>query len=98
MVTLMIGKCGLYQWFEEDGIDLIHPDNLEGFRKLMPNGKVFKCIDEKVDFITLQYGKELYNVNPKLFKIVSIGTSGSGIQKGFTGSGRENSVRVGEIF
>ena len=31
---------GLYPWFEEQGRDLIHPDDLSKVRDLQPNGKV----------------------------------------------------------
>ena len=39
-------KWGLYPWFIEHGTELIHPDDLEKFRKETNNCKVFQCIEE----------------------------------------------------
>ena len=64
-----VGKWGLYQWFEEHGINLVHPDDLNAFRALMPNGKVFECEAEN-EFLTLRYGNMRYRVKPELFKPV----------------------------
>lgn len=62
---------GLYSWFVEDGEQLIAPSNLDKFRSISPYGKVFECIDEDSEYITLRYGEEEYRVKPKLYKQVS---------------------------
>lgn len=61
---------GLYQWFPEYGEDMIYIDDLEKFKELSPNGKVFKCIDENKDYLFLVYGEEIYRVKSDLYKQV----------------------------
>ena len=51
----MQNKWGTYPWFLEYGIDLIHPDDLEHFKKEAHNCKVFECVSEDAQFITLKY-------------------------------------------
>ena len=62
-------KWGIYPWFMEHGVDLIHPDDLEAFKKVANNGKVFECTEVN-DYITLRYGNKYYRVKDKLFKPV----------------------------
>lgn len=62
---------GLYPWFIEDGEELIAPLDLDKFRSLSPYGKVFECIDEDSEYITLKYGDEEYRVKPILYKQVA---------------------------
>jgi len=47
-------KWGLYPWCIEHGTELIHPDDLEKFKKETNNCKIFKCIEEG-NYITLKY-------------------------------------------
>ena len=65
----MNAKWGVYPWFAEQGIELIHPDDLESFRLEASNAKVFECIEEG-DYITLMYKNNCYRVKDKLFKPV----------------------------
>jgi hypothetical protein len=67
-----IGTWGLYQWFPEYGEHLIFSNNLERFKALLPNGKVFYCINEDKDFLTLQYNEDVYYVKTTLYKKVPI--------------------------
>lgn len=62
---------GLYPWFIEDGEHLISPSDLESFKKLLPYGKVFNCIDEVDGYLTLRYGKDTFRVKPDLYKAVN---------------------------
>lgn len=62
---------GLYPWFEESGEQLIFPSDLDSFRKLLPYGKVFKCIDEVDGYLVLQYGQDKFRVKPDLYKVVN---------------------------
>lgn len=62
---------GLYPWFIEDGEHLIFPGDLKNFRKLLPYGKVFNCIDDVNGFLTLQYGKNTFRVKHDLYKVVN---------------------------
>lgn len=64
------GKWGLYPWFEEDGAHLVHRDDLDAFRKLMPYGKVFYCEHEN-EYLSLRYRDATYRVKPELFREVS---------------------------
>src|SRR5437870_5333338 len=63
-----VGEWGLYQWFEEHGRHLIHPDDLDGFRGLLPNARVFQCLAYDGEFLTLRYGDLRFRVKPDLFK------------------------------
>jgi len=67
----MQNKWGTYPWFLEHGIDKIHPDDMEDFKKEANNCKVFVCIDERGQFITLKYGENQYRVKKDLFNEVS---------------------------
>ena len=60
---------GTYPWFVEHGVDLIHPDDIEAFKKEVNNCKVFECIEEK-EYMTLRYNEKQYRVANKLFKSV----------------------------
>lgn len=62
---------GLYPWFIEDGEHMIFPSDLESFKKLLPYGKVFNCIDEVGGYLTLRYGKDTFRVKPDLYKAVN---------------------------
>ncbi|WP_346352912.1 DUF6960 family protein [Azotosporobacter soli] len=62
---------GLYPWFIENGEQLIEPLDLEKFKRLSPYGKIFECIDEDNEYITLKYGEEVYQVKAELYKQVN---------------------------
>jgi hypothetical protein len=66
------GTWGLYQWFPEHGEHLISSNDIERFKALLPNSKVFHCIAEDKDFLTLQYNEDMYHVKPALYKKLSI--------------------------
>lgn len=61
---------GLYQWFPEYGEDMICADDIEKFKELSPNGKVFRCIDQNKDYLFLKYGEDIYRVKADLYKQV----------------------------
>lgn len=65
----LTSQWGLYPWFEERGANLVHPDDLDDFRKLMPYGKVFFC-QSKNEFLVLRYQNSHYRVRPQLFSEV----------------------------
>ncbi|MCP4746060.1 MAG: hypothetical protein GY874_07945 [Desulfobacteraceae bacterium] len=65
-----LGKWGLYQWFDERGIELIHPEDVDDFKALMPNGKVFECIKDDGRYIFLKYADKTYRVIRDIFKPV----------------------------
>ena len=64
------GKWGLYQWFEEHGIEFIHPEDVDNFKALIPNGKVFECVKDDGQYITLKYADMNYRVKRDIFKPV----------------------------
>lgn len=66
-----INSWGVYSWFIEHGEDLIEPRDREKFKKLNPYGKLFECIGEEENYILLRYNKEVYRVNPILYKKVN---------------------------
>lgn len=66
----MNSKWGIYPWFLEHSIDLIHPDDFETFKQEVHNCKVFKRISNEQDYITLKYNNNYYRVKDKLFKPV----------------------------
>ena len=70
-MDIAVGNWGLYQWFEEHGLELIHPNDLDAIRNLMPNGKLFEVTDNDGEYLTLRYGNHTYRVNPSLFKLVA---------------------------
>jgi hypothetical protein len=63
-------EWGLYPWFEESGTTLVHPDDLDAFRKLVPYGKVFAVARDEGDFIRLAYGAQVFRVKPDLLRHV----------------------------
>lgn len=46
---------------------MICKDDLESFIALMPYGKVFECVKENEEYITIAYGKNKYMVKSELF-------------------------------
>jgi hypothetical protein len=80
-------KHGLCQWFEEDGAELIHPDDIERFRQLMPSARVFHCDGVEGEYLVLAYGEHRFRVKRSLFRPVdrparAIGESVSLMTKG----------------
>lgn len=66
----MVSVWGTYPWFTESGMDLIHPEDIEAFRKETDNSKVFECIMEEKTYMTISYNNRSYRVKSKLFKPV----------------------------
>jgi len=66
----MNSRWGTYPWFLERGVDKIHPDDLENFKKETNNCKAFECIGEDDDFIAIKYNDRIYQVKADLFKTI----------------------------
>jgi hypothetical protein len=66
-----VGDWGLYPWFEERGVQLVHGEDLGEFRRLSPYGKIFLCTGEEGAFIWLAYGEQRFRVKSELFQRVS---------------------------
>jgi hypothetical protein len=60
-------EWGLYPWFEEHGRNLIHPDDYEAVKALMPYCKVFQSIGFEGEYLKLRYGSQIFRLIPKLF-------------------------------
>ena len=67
---MYLGQWGLAPWFEETGPDLVHAEDLDAFRQLLPYGKLFKCVADDVQYLTIQYAKETFRIKPQLFRVV----------------------------
>jgi hypothetical protein len=61
----------LYPWFEEQGTDKVHPDDLAAFRALGPAGKVFRVVEPGPPLATLEYRDRRYRVHPALMREVA---------------------------
>lgn len=63
---------GIYPWFFEDGEDLIYQNDLTRFKErfLLSKNKLFFCVEEDKEYITIKYKSELFKVKPSLFKMV----------------------------
>lgn len=75
-------RWGLYPWFEEDGSELIHPDDLATVKRLMPHGLVFQLLGEGDGFIRLSYGDVVVRVRPSKFQevIADVRTVGEAVR------------------
>ncbi len=69
-MNVLLGEWGLYPWFEEHGLELIHHDDLGSMQELMPYGRLFEVIDIYGAYVILQYAGQEYRVKPDLFKHV----------------------------
>jgi len=65
-----VNTWGVYQCFQGTDDEMVNLDCREEFFSLQPNGKVFQCISEDKENLTLQYGERTFNVNGKLYKTV----------------------------
>lgn len=65
---MMTAEWALYPWFEERGRDMLHPDDVERFKALMPYGKVFQLNGIDGDFVVLQYGAAAFRVKSGLIQ------------------------------
>ena len=65
------GTNGLYRWSELYNENYIHIQDLEKIREFHSNGKVFQCIDENIDYITLKYGNDTFRVKPELYSMIN---------------------------
>jgi hypothetical protein len=65
----MLGTWGIYPWFMEHGIEMIHPEDADNFkRETASNCKVFECISESTEYITLKYNDKQFRLRSDLFK------------------------------
>lgn len=63
-------KWGLFPWFEEHGVEIVHPDDLDRIRLLVPYGKVFQCTESDGQWTTLRYGLDTFRVKSNIITSV----------------------------
>ena len=97
-MSIHTGAWGLYQWFREHGVHLVHPDDLGAFERLMPNSKVFICEGSEGDYLVLRYGQERYRTKPELFKVVPRPPRVFGETVWVTRDGRATEATVSDII
>jgi hypothetical protein len=66
-----IGKWGLYPWFQQSEVHLVHPEDLESFSKSFPHGRVFQCVGKTDDYMILQFANEQYRVKPDFLYLLT---------------------------
>lgn len=65
----LIGRWGRYPWFDEHGVEMIHPDDLAAFRPLVLSGaKMFQCVAADDQYLTIRYQDHRFRVKPNLFR------------------------------
>lgn len=65
-----INTWGVYQAFQGIDDDMIDIDDRMNFFGMIPNGKIFECVNEGEN-LTLRYGDKEFRVNPQLYKVVN---------------------------
>lgn len=61
---------GLYPWFHESGVDLIHPDDLGIVQAHSPYCTVCEVVGREGNYLVLRYGEHQVRCLPKLFQSV----------------------------
>src|SRR4051812_46751337 len=61
---------GLYPWFRESGLDLIHPDDLAIVQAHSPYCVVCEVVGEEGPYLVLRYGERQFRGMPQLFRSV----------------------------
>lgn len=61
---------GLYPWFRESGVDLIHPDDLATVQANSPYCVVCEVVGEEGEYLVLNYGGRRFRGKPELFRSV----------------------------
>jgi hypothetical protein len=66
------GTWGLYPWFPEHGPDAIHPEDLISLLAHPPYGKLFECVGNDGEFLSLKCHDNdfAFRAKPILFKSV----------------------------
>ncbi|WP_040214197.1 DUF6960 family protein [Clostridium polynesiense] len=65
-----INTWGVYQAFQGIDDDMIDIDDRMNFFGMIPNGKIFECVNAGEN-LTLRYGDKEFRVNPQLYKVVN---------------------------
>lgn len=65
-----INTWGLYQCFQGVDDEYVEFGDREDFFSLLPNGKVFQCVEMKGENIILKYGERLFCVSPRFYKVI----------------------------
>ena len=65
-----MNKWGLYPWFRESGLDLIHPADLAIVQAHSPYGVVCEAVGEEGQYLVVRYGEHQIRCKPQLFQSV----------------------------
>jgi len=61
---------GLYPWFPESGLDLIHPEDLATVQTHSPYCVVCEVFGKEGQYLVLRYGQHRFRGKPQLFRSV----------------------------
>ena len=59
---------GTYPWFEEDGDELIHPDDRGNIKILIGNSKAYEFVKKDDGYNELKYGENVFRIKDVLKK------------------------------
>jgi hypothetical protein len=59
---------GLYPWFRESGLDLIHPDDLATVQAHSPYCMLCEVVGNEGEYLVLHYGELQFRGRPQLFR------------------------------
>lgn len=65
-------KHGVYLWWPKEGVDWIHPDDLELAEQMIPGPRVFKRVETDEKFSNLLYGESVIRVLPTLWLEIEV--------------------------
>lgn len=68
MADIMAPKgWGLYPWFRESGVDLVHPEDLATVQAHSPYCLVCEVVGQDGEYLVLRYGAHQFRGKPRLF-------------------------------
>lgn len=59
--------CGVYLTWPHDGVDWIHPDDIQLAEELIPSGRVFRRVSFDGTYYRLEYGDRVLRVKPTMW-------------------------------
>lgn len=64
------GTWGFYRGFVGISDEMVDSDCLEEFNSIHPHGKVFHCLEEEENMLTIEYGKSNFKIDAQLYREV----------------------------
>lgn len=62
--------CGVYLTWPQDGVEWIHPDDIQLAEELIPSGRVFRRVSFDGIYYRLEYGNKVLRVKPTMWSKV----------------------------